>query len=58
MKYLLVYSAGVVTAPIWLYVFRKPINQHIIVKLIANDRFDQPLSDFMMARNKVKKKAN
>jgi hypothetical protein len=53
-KYLLAYAAGVVTAPAWFYVFRKPLIDHIIVPIFTDDKLDGPLYNVMMARNDLK----
>lgn len=53
-KYLLAYAAGVVTAPAWFYVFRKPIIYHLIVPVLADDKFNEPLYNVMRVRNDYK----
>ena len=57
-KYLIAYSAGVATAPLWFYVFHKPLIEHVIVPIIVpiltEDYMDEPLYKFMMLRNDVK----
>lgn len=60
MKPILAYTAGVVTAPVWFYVFRKPLSK-VLVPIVGDEQLNEPLYKFMSARNDYmdyKKKQN
>lgn len=50
-KFILGYVSGVVTAPIWLYVFRQPIAEHILFPLLADEDLNEQIYTFMSLRN-------
>lgn len=47
------YAAGVLTAPVWYFMFRRPINRYILVPILADETLNEPLYNLMMVRNEV-----
>lgn len=54
-KYILIYSAGVVTAPVWYWVFRKPLSK-ALVPILADEELDTQLFTFMSARLEIQER--
>jgi hypothetical protein len=48
-KYILVYTAGVLTTPAVVFIFRKPISAKVGDYLV-DEKFDEPLFRFMTSR--------
>lgn len=47
------YAAGVLTAPLWYFIFHRPINRYILVPILTSEDLSGPLYNLMMARNEV-----
>jgi hypothetical protein len=56
MSVMSAYAAGVVTAPVWIYIFRKPLTEHVFIPILADEDFDEPLRTFMLNRNTLQDK--
>jgi hypothetical protein len=54
LKTLVAYSAGVVTAPAWYWVFRKPLMDHVVTPALAHtlmsEEMDETVFNLMSAR--------